>query len=67
MMKHGSRRFLQPRVWVSSSSGSRGPRKRLRHSAAHNEWNHAGIALAVMEEGFFADVGLADVELITWE
>jgi ABC-type nitrate/sulfonate/bicarbonate transport system substrate-binding protein len=36
-------------------------------SAAHNEWNHVGIALAAMEEGFFADEGLADVELITFE
>ena len=62
-----SRRFLQPRVWVSYSNGSQGPRRRLRLSAAHNEWNHVGIALAAMEEGFFADVGLADVELMTFD
>ena len=62
-----TRRFLQPKVWVSSSNGSQGPRKRLRLSAAHDEWNHVGIALVAMEEGFFANEGLSDVELITFD
>lgn len=36
-------------------------------SAAHNEWNHVGIALVAMEEGFFAREGLTDVELISFD
>ena len=36
-------------------------------SAAHNEWNHVGIALLAMEEGYFAEEGLTDVELITFD
>ena len=59
--------ILQPKVWLSSSNGKKGIRRRLRLSAAHREWNHVGIALAAMEEGFFADEGLTDVELITFD
>jgi len=58
---------LQPKVWLSCSGSGKGAGRRLRLSAAHNEWNHVGIALAAMEEGFFADEGLADVELITFD
>jgi ABC-type nitrate/sulfonate/bicarbonate transport system substrate-binding protein len=36
-------------------------------SAAHSEWNHVGIALVAMEEGYLADEGLTDVELIAFE
>lgn len=39
---------------------------RLRLSAAHDEWNHVGFALAAMERGFLAEEGFADVELITF-
>ena len=58
--------ILQPKVWLYSSQRTPGTR-RLRVSAAHNEWNHVGIALVAMEEGYFADEGLTDVELITSE
>ena len=57
--------ILQPKVWLSVSKGGRG--RRLRLSAAHNEWSHVGIALVAMEEGFFAREGLTDVELISFE
>lgn len=57
--------ILKPKVWLSVSKGTRG--RRLRLSAAHNEWNHVGIALLAMEEGFFAAEGLTDVELITFD
>jgi len=56
----------QPRSWISTSSGGRGSTRRVRASAAHNEWNHIGIALAAMEEGFFAREGLTDVEIISF-
>ena len=62
-----AQKILQPRVWLSYSSGQKGLPRRLRLSAAHNEWNHVGIALAAMEEGFFATEGLTDVELVTSE
>jgi ABC-type nitrate/sulfonate/bicarbonate transport system substrate-binding protein len=35
-------------------------------SAAHDEWNHVGFALAAMEKGFLAEEGFNDVELITF-
>jgi len=57
--------ILQPKVWMTISRGEHG--RRLRLSAAHNEWNHVGIALLAMEEGFFAEDGLTDVELITFD
>ncbi len=57
--------ILQPKVWISVAKGRRG--RRLRLSAAHNEWNHVGIALLAMEAGFFAEEGLTDVELITFD
>jgi hypothetical protein len=57
--------ILQPKVWMTISRGEHG--RRLRLSAAHNEWNHVGIALLAMEEGFFAEEGLTDVELITFD
>lgn len=56
--------LVQPRSWMSSDRTRGGPRLRL--SAAHDEWNHVGIALAAMEEGFFAQEGLTDVELISF-
>ena len=57
----------QPKVWLSFSKGSKGPRKRLRLSAAHNEWNHVAVALVAMEEGYFSDEGITDVELISFD
>lgn len=58
--------LVQPKSWLRiPESGDRSGR-RLRISAAHDEWNHVGIALAAMELGFFAAEGLADVELVTF-
>src|SRR5437867_99565 len=51
------------RAWVSGSGTSE---RRLRLSAAHDEWNHVGIALAAIDQGYFAEEGLPDVELITF-
>lgn len=59
-------RIIQPRAWLTSLQKHAGSRTRVRASAAHNEWNHVGIALVAMEEGFFAQEGLTDVELITF-
>lgn len=59
--------ILQPKSWLSSSSARGSRRRRLRLGAAHNEWNHVGIALLAMEAGFFAEEGLTDVELITFD
>lgn len=56
--------LLRPRSWLSSTGTRRGTR--LRVSAAHDEWNHVGIALAAMEEGFFAEEGLTDLEVIAF-
>lgn len=50
------------RTWLSGKGS--GPRVRL--SAAHDEWNHVGIALAGIDRGFFAEEGIADIELITF-
>jgi len=58
---------FRPKVWLSFSDGSTTSRRRLRLSAAHNVWNHVGIAIAAMEEGFFAQEGLGDVELMTFD
>jgi ABC-type nitrate/sulfonate/bicarbonate transport system substrate-binding protein len=58
--------ILQPKVWLNLGGDKRDPRVRLRVSAAHNEWNHVGIALVAAEEGYFAAEGLADVELIAF-
>ncbi len=55
--------LVNARSWLS---GQRGSGRRLRLSAAHDEWNHVGIALAGMDQGFFADEGITDVELITF-
>jgi ABC-type nitrate/sulfonate/bicarbonate transport system substrate-binding protein len=57
---------VQPRSWLQIPKDDNRPHRRLRLSAAHDEWNHVGIALAAMEEGFFADEGLDDVELVTF-
>jgi len=59
--------MLQARSWLSSSPSRAAGCIRLRVSAAHSEWNHVGIALVAMEEGYFADEGLTDVELIAFE
>lgn len=58
--------LIQPRVWISRGQRRDGALPRLRLSAAHDEWNHVGIALAAMELGLFAEEGLDDVELITF-
>lgn len=58
--------LAQPKAWLTAVERTDGPRNRIRLSAAHDEWNHVGIALAAMHEGFFADEGLTDVELITF-
>jgi ABC-type nitrate/sulfonate/bicarbonate transport system substrate-binding protein len=57
-------KILKPSAWLSVPDKGIGSQGRLRLSAAHNEWNHVGIALAAMEEGFFSAEGLNDVELI---
>ena len=59
--------MLQPKVWLYRSNGSNDKQARLRISAAHNEWNHVGMALAAMGQGFFAEEGLSDVELVTFD
>ncbi|HZT06379.1 MAG TPA: ABC transporter substrate-binding protein [Chloroflexota bacterium] len=58
--------LVQPRVWISHRQRRAGGLPRLRLSAAHDEWNHVGIALAAIELGFLAEEGLDDVELITF-
>ena len=55
--------LVNARSWLSGAGRSG---RRLRLSAAHDEWNHVGIALAGIDRGFFADEGLTDVELITF-
>jgi ABC-type nitrate/sulfonate/bicarbonate transport system substrate-binding protein len=52
---------------LGHSSGHKSLTKRLRVSAAHNEWNHIGIAIAALEEGFFAAEGFGDIELMTFD
>lgn len=59
--------IFQPKAWLHLSSGAERSRRRLRVSAAHSEWNHVGIALAAMEEGFFDAEGIREVELISFE
>src|SRR4051812_20777989 len=58
--------LIQPRVWINASGRRDGSLPRLRLSAAHDEWNHVGIALAAIELGYLAEEGLDDVELITF-
>jgi ABC-type nitrate/sulfonate/bicarbonate transport system substrate-binding protein len=58
--------LVQPRVWLSGRDANSGSERRLRLSAAHDEWNHVGIALAAIDQGFFADEGIPDVELVTF-
>jgi ABC-type nitrate/sulfonate/bicarbonate transport system substrate-binding protein len=58
--------LVQPRSWLSGQDANRASGPRLRLSAAHDEWNHVGIALAAIEQGFFAEEGLPDVELVTF-
>lgn len=58
--------FLQPTTWLSCGEADRRPRLRLRLSAAHAEWNHVGIALVAMSEGYFAAEGLPEIELISF-
>lgn len=55
--------LVNARTWLSGRGGSG---RRLRLSAAHDEWNHVGIALAGIDQGFFVDEGITDVELITF-
>ena len=58
--------LVQPKSWISPPSKSAGTR--LRVSAAHAEWNHVGICLLAMEEGFFRDEGITDIEVVSfWE
>jgi ABC-type nitrate/sulfonate/bicarbonate transport system substrate-binding protein len=57
--------LVQPKVWLGGDQRS-GVFPRLRLSAAHDEWNHVGFALAAIERGFLAEEGFADVELITF-
>ncbi len=58
--------LVQPKAWISAPD--RSAATRLRVSAAHAEWNHVGIALTAMEEGFFRDEGITDIEVISfWE
>lgn len=57
--------LIRTKSWHSITSGP-GPRHRLRLSAAHDEWNHVGIALTAMEEGYLAHEGLTEVELVTF-
>jgi len=58
--------LLQPTTWLSCGEAGRGPRVRLRLSAAHAEWNHVGVALVAMSEGYFAAEGLPEIELISF-
>ncbi|MEA2638664.1 MAG: NMT1-like family, partial [Chloroflexota bacterium] len=55
--------LVNTRSWLSGHSGDG---RRVRLSAAHDEWNHVGIALAGIDQGFFAEEGLADIELVTF-
>ncbi len=57
---------VQPTTWLSHGTASHGSHVRLRASAAHAEWNHVGVALVAMSEGYFAAEGLPDVELISF-
>jgi ABC-type nitrate/sulfonate/bicarbonate transport system substrate-binding protein len=57
--------LLQPTSWLSCGEARHG-HIRLRASAAHAEWNHVGIALVAMSEGYFAAEGLPEVELISF-
>jgi ABC-type nitrate/sulfonate/bicarbonate transport system substrate-binding protein len=58
--------LVQPKSWISGPN--RSAAHRVRVSAAHAEWNHVGIALTAMEEGFFRDEGITDLEVISfWE
>lgn len=57
--------LVQPKVWLTRTEEA-GAFPRLRLSAAHDEWNHVGFALAAMERGFLAAEGFSDVELITF-
>src|SRR5688572_13724984 len=59
--------MFQPKSWLWSSETPGAKRTRIRASAAHSEWNHVGLALVAMEEGYFSDEGFTDVELIAFE
>jgi ABC-type nitrate/sulfonate/bicarbonate transport system substrate-binding protein len=56
--------LVNARTWLSGKGQGSGTRVRL--SAAHDEWNHVGIALAGIDQGFFAEEGITDIELITF-
>lgn len=58
---------FRPKVWLGFSNGDKSLGRRLRVSAAHDEWNHIGIAIAALEEGFFAAEGFGDIELMTFD
>jgi len=58
--------LVRPQAWLSGNGTRSGSGARLRLSAAHAEWNHVGIALAAIEQGFFAEEGLPDVEVISF-
>jgi ABC-type nitrate/sulfonate/bicarbonate transport system substrate-binding protein len=63
----GFQKTFRPRVWLGFSQSDKSVTRRLRVSAAHNEWNHIGIAIAALEEGFFAAEGFGDIELMTFD
>lgn len=59
--------FFNCHGWVQRRSSMRpSPHFRLRISTAHCEWNHDVQALVAMEQGFFREEGLEDVELIAF-
>jgi ABC-type nitrate/sulfonate/bicarbonate transport system substrate-binding protein len=58
--------LVQATAWLSMTSSVPRQGSRLRISAAHAEWNHVGIALVAMHEGFFAAEGLPELELVSF-
>ena len=59
-------RIVQAQTWLSLGERRTSSQLRLKLSAAHAEWNHVGIALVAIDEGFFAAEGITDVELIAF-
>ncbi|MPZ14896.1 MAG: hypothetical protein GEU73_10830 [Chloroflexi bacterium] len=62
-MADASLPLFQTRSWLQAIPDP--DTSRVRLSAAHDEWNHVCIALAALTEGFFAQEGLRNVELVT--
>lgn len=54
--------LVQTRSWFQASPNA--DARRVRLSAAHDEWNHVCIALTAVTEGFFAQEGLTNVEVV---